>query len=234
MNQNLQYVEGKTYSKAAEALDKAAREFYSQNRQMPIAHPIFVKRDGSLVFRPLTFRENLQKKIDDFETLKNPDGSEKSMDERFRLFRVCLSSCTGIAYKANSAKFKIIPLCEQLVTIPKYFRKSSIFINYSGIKGIKLDSKNGKYCQRLARKEVLKHSGWNIAVEEDRGLLEVYSKIVFDALNEKAMGFYLSNRTSLDKLWPLVIDLGDILSCANGANHLNIGTTLRVVHPKNA
>ena len=109
------------------------------------AHPTFVKEDGSRIYRPLTFEENIRARLDVYNTLHNPDGSERSDDDRLRLFYTWLDSCTGIAYKKGTTLFKMITESENLIRIPKGFNESYLPVDYPQLQGVELDSSQGKF-----------------------------------------------------------------------------------------
>lgn len=98
------------------------------------------------------FKETLQAKVDCYNTLTNPNGTKRTDEQRLRLFKIDLYSCTGIAYKAYTTKFKIVPVCPELIMIdPAYNKYKSClfvdydFVDYDKIQGFEFDSSNGKY-----------------------------------------------------------------------------------------
>ena len=62
---------------------------------------------GRELYRPNTFLENILARMHDYETLKNPDGSDRSLEKRKLLFDTWLDSCCGVAYQAGTTKFKL-------------------------------------------------------------------------------------------------------------------------------
>ena len=68
----------KTYALGVDALRKSY-----ENGDCPL-QPIYTKPDGSRIVRPLTFKENLQARVEDYNILNNPDGSAKTDNERLR------------------------------------------------------------------------------------------------------------------------------------------------------
>ena len=114
-----------TYALGVDALREACKNDPAS------AHPQFTLPDGSIVYRPLTFRENLEARVKEYETLQHPDGRAKTAEERQALFLKWLDSCTGIAYKANTTKFKVIPECLPLITIDKDNRDHFLAVPYS-------------------------------------------------------------------------------------------------------
>jgi len=176
--------------------------------------------------KPFSFKQNIEARVKDYNTLKNPDGSTRSREERLRLFNVCLhlDSCTGIAYKAESTKFKIIPESQELIKIPADFSDAFLTINYSNINGTELDSSepNVKYDTPLTKNRILKHPAWQTALENDKALLEEYANIYFkEYKKEKAMAFYVLQNTQEDQLKELVLGSDDYDSKAFGIYSLN-------------
>ena len=192
-------------------------------------HPKFVKKGDSSIYRPLTFEENIRARLDDYNTLQNPDGSTKSDAERLRLFNTWLDSCTGIAYKKRTTLFKIITESEDLINIPKGFNDYYIAVDYSKLQGVELDSSHGTYNKSLGKQQVLNHPGWNATVA-DSSLLKNYAGLIFKLRNGKNLGFWIRQNTSEDELRALFSNIGNS-SGAGGYDGLgNVGRFVRVTH----
>ena len=181
-------------------------------------HPKFTKSDGSTIYRSLTFNENSEARVNDYESY--------AVNKKLDLFNKWLDSCTGVAYKAGSNKFKIIPECSELITIDPPFSNYYISVNYDNLDGKELDLMKGRYGQLLTKEEVLSHPAWNAAVEHDRYLLKAYTDIVFYELKEKydrknGMSFWIRSQPENDELRALFIDYLDDYSNANGNYDLN-------------
>ncbi len=206
-----------TYAKGVHAL----RNSYV-GKEAEVPSYLWYECNDQKIVRPLTFRENLQARVDDFETLKNKDGSIKTINDRLRLFTISLDSCMGVAYSSkNEDDFMIIPVCRELITIPKDFRDQYMQINYANLqgKGISLKRSQVKYNTSLSESEVITHPAWIASVEGDISLLCTYASIVFRHLSRgegKAMGFCLRNEISEDQLRSLFVYNGDNTSIANG------------------
>ena len=170
------------------------------------------------VYRPLTFKETIEARVEEYNK-----GNKV-------LFNYGFSTSSGIVYKANSTKFKIIPLCEQLIQIPKDFKKEYLPADYSNFKELELDFSKGKYDEGLTQTEVLDHPAWNAMLEDDKALLKAYSDIIFkDYKKSNAMGFYKTDNPSKDQLRPLFVSNIDFVSDADGDDNLNdYGRFLRV------
>ena len=168
------------------------------------AQPTFTLDDGSKIYRPLTFKETIEARINDYES--------STPEERLKLFKSWNNTCTGIAYKANgiikkSTKFKIIPQAKELILLPQDYNQSTLPVEYDKISGIELDRTKAKYNELLTIDEVLNHPAWNAAVENDKSLLKTYAEIVFKEKQGQTelMGFWLNTNTDEDYLRALVL-----------------------------
>ena len=212
-----------TYALGVQAL----REAYAEGK-CHFLHPVWEFDDCNIV-RPLTFKENIRARVEDYERVVGSDGKGRNKEERLRLFSRRLGSCTGIAYKAGTTEFKIIPISPELVGIKKDFNSHYIGVNYDSLTGIELDSASGSYNQELTKSQVLDNPGWITALEEDKNLLQTYADIVFKELKQdKAMGFYVRSNIDKDELRALFVDILVSNSDAGG-NLYNYGSFLQVV-----
>ncbi len=206
-----------------------------------LVHPQYTRGAGSGIYRPFTFKEGIKARVDDYNILKNPNGSDRTLDERLKLFTAWNDSCTGIAYEAGTTKFKIVPVCEPLILIDRDDNSNFLAIPYASLVGAELDSKPGllnirtkkcKYAQHLTKQEIEEHDAWRGAVEGDVALLKEYRDIVFAALQErnaskqmpeKAMGFHVQQNPDTDELRALLVDDLDYYSLAFGNGDLGNG-----------
>ena len=168
--------------------------------------------DNKQWVRPLTLKENLQARVDDYETRHDAEGKERTVDDRLRFFNQELDSCTGIAYEKGTTRFKITPACRELIMIDSLFDERFISVSYDDVHGdnvVTLDRHDGIYDKELTREQVIKHPAWRAVVGDDedgRKLLQVYSRIVFDHIPEDGgMGFYVRQRQEHDKLQALFV-----------------------------
>jgi len=196
-------------------------------------HPVFTLDDGSKIYRPLTFKEDITARVTDYNTLHNPDGSERTPQERLKLFTErWLDSCAGIAYKKRSTKFKIMPISPQLITIPENFNQSYIKVDYDQMGGVELDRKDAIYNAQLTKKQIETHPAWRAAVEDDLALLKEYRNIVFAEKKTKtAMGFWLQSEIAEDQLRALFVNGLDDYSDAYGDGNLDSGGSFLRVAP---
>jgi hypothetical protein len=192
-------------------------------------HPIFPRSDGSDIIRPLSFNEVIRAKLEDFNTLRDESGNERSLDDRLKFFDTYIDSSTGIAYKRGTKEFKIIPLCEPLITIDRGFNDRFMAVNYDSILGAELDSSAGKYGELLTKDEIENHPAWRTALLGDVDLLRNYRDVVFEALKgrndgnmpEKAMGFWVLKNLPEDQLLALFVYYLNDSSNAYGNNDLS-------------
>ncbi|MBT3537987.1 hypothetical protein HN933_02275 [Candidatus Woesearchaeota archaeon] len=217
-----------TYALGVQAL----RDVYSEGKCPD--HPV-IEIAGSRIVRPLTFKENIEARVNDYKTLTNPDGSERTKEERLRLFNRWLDSSCGIAYKAGTTKFKIIPVCKELIEVVKNFNGEYLPINYDKVVGTELDRSNAKYDTLLTKAEVIEHPAWRTAVEDDKELLKDYADIIFTEKKSanKLMSFWTRSNIAQDQLRALFVDNLNDNSSANGSDYLsNYGSFLQVAPSK--
>lgn len=197
-------------------------------------HPLFILDDGTKIARPLTFKENIEAIVNDYNTLKDENGRNRTKEERLHLLKESWKdSCTGAAYKAKSTKFKIIPVCKELITMPKDFSKNFLPVDYDSVQETKLDSSKGKYNQLLPQKDVLEHEAWLAAVEGDKTVLKEYSDIIYSQLKQNAMGFYARQNTNTDELRAVVVHSLGGNSYASGFWDLDGSSRFLLVAHKN-
>ncbi|MFH1456325.1 MAG: hypothetical protein ABIF40_05250 [archaeon] len=140
------------------------------------------------------------------------------------MFQRYLDSCTGVAYKKRTTKFKIIPICVDLIGIDKDFNKFFLPVNYANLTGTELDSSQNKYNTLLTKQEVLNHPAWLTAVEDDKNLLKAYANIIFSEKQEnKLMRFWVRQNTVEDELRALFVDSLNVISNAGGIDDLISG-----------
>jgi len=217
-----------TYAKGVVALQAFLKANSSD------AHPKFTLSNGSSVYRPLTFKENIEARVTDYNTDKNVDGSTRTAEQKIELFTNWIDSCTGIAYEKKKSKFKIIPICDTLISLPEDFNDAFYSITYSRLVGRELDSSTDLYNQDLTLQQVLVHPAWFAVLEDDKTLLKTYAKITFDLLKSKyskesGMGFSVQSNTTKDELRALFVNSIDNNSDACGNDDLsNYARFLRV------
>mgnify|MGYP001561733044 CR=1 FL=1 len=199
-----------TYALGVQAL----RDSYGRG-ECP-TQPLFTESGGSKIVRPLTFKENIETRVNDYER-------NNGKAERLRLFSRWLDSSTAIAYKKETRMVKIIPVCPNLITIPQDFNEAAISVGYDGLVGTELDRSEGKYNELLTKDEVLAHPAWQTALEGDVALLKAYRDIVFTEKKgvDKLMRFWLVNNPDKDQLRALCVGSLDNYSVAGGNDDLD-------------
>jgi len=220
-----------TYALGLHALQEVCAKENNPN------HPQFTLPDKSMIYRPLTFKENIQARVENYETTHNPNGSERTIEERLSLITERWDdSCTAVVYKAGATKFKILPISEHLIALNRDFKEDFMRTDYNTIVGSELDSKNGTYNLVMSLDSVLKHAGWLAAVEGDGALLRSYANIIFTELKRrynttKGMGFWVRQNTPTDELRALFVIYLDYNSNADGDDNLyDYGSFLRAAH----
>jgi hypothetical protein len=202
-------------------------------------HPLVVhSREGTAKARPLTFKETIEARVQDYNKKKHlPE--EEGTHPKLELLNIWLDTCTGIAYKAGTTQFTIIPVSRHLLEVNKDFNEASIttdihFERFLSERSDKvLDSTQGKYNEPLTPEEVLKNPGWLAGVEGDTDLLRAYRDIVFAELGnpDKAMSFYVLQNTHEDEVRALVVCNLNYDSDAGGDSYLDDDARfLRVAH----
>ena len=162
--------------------------------------------NGQTYVRPFTLKENLQARIEDYNTLTNPDGTRRTEEKRKRFFNTWLDSCSGTHYLAGTTRFKIIPRSNELITLTQAPVDDYLSVPYDQTSGTEFDSSRGKYNQALSRAEVLEQPAWLAVVEEDRALLgeafDVMRTVKKAPADWKGMGFYVYPNQAQDELRP--------------------------------
>lgn len=149
-----------------------------------------------LGMEPFTIFENIEARIADYEI--NGENTE--------LFNNFLDSITGVAYKAKSTKFKIIPKSSQLKNIIFSFNQEFIPTDYDSGQGIELDSKKSGYNKLLTKEEAKNHEFWLAIMNGDKEKLAKYVDFWFDKTKKKkGFGINLRGNTSQDELRSLVL-----------------------------
>ncbi|MBS3148025.1 hypothetical protein J4219_04020 [Candidatus Woesearchaeota archaeon] len=147
------------------------------------------------VARPLTFKETVQARIDQFEH----EGAAG-------LWTNWLDTSSAIVYQKDTTKFRIVSLSDDLLrNVPASFRDAFLPVNYDDFSSfVELDvqDRDDLYNRSLTPDQVLKHKGWLAAVEGDRNLLRRYSNIVFGQVQGGvAMAFWTVHRQDAQGRW---------------------------------
>ncbi|MEK6939915.1 MAG: hypothetical protein AABX31_04255 [Nanoarchaeota archaeon] len=207
-----------TYAQGVHALQNGCKAAANS------VHPQCTLDDGNKIYRPLTFKENIGARVHDYE-------SNKDSEERLRLFQRWNNSCTAIAYQKGTAKFKVVPISQELIFIPEDFNQSYMKIKYDDIEEPELEQYTAIYNEALTPAQVETHPAWLAAVEGDVHLLKTYRDIVVAERKTKtAMAFGIQTEISEDYLRTLFVSDLDSNSNAGGLDLKNYGGSfLRVV-----
>ncbi len=178
-----------------------------------------LKKQGLIV---PSFSKNLEARLKQIKENPNTDLSDLS------LWKTWLDSNCGICYNGKD-KFKIIHNCEELINIPEDFDDSYIQSDYDKYKVdnknvFEVDIKDDKYDKLLKQSELLKHKGWLALVQNDKQLLENYSKMVFKNRQE-AMGFWINTSPEKGELGRVYVGGIDSVSSAYGGSNLDINAS---------
>jgi hypothetical protein len=212
------YVEGSNYFRALQAL----RTSFA-NGECPVQPTITI--NGQTYVRPPTLYEVLTARVNDFNSKTNPNGTPRKDEDPLRLFRIYLDSCTGRHYHGRTTKFKLIPICPQLVALPALSQKNYLELSYANSEGEERDSINGEYNVNLSKREVLEHQDWLFVANGDRSLLGATFDILKSAQGGgndwKGMAFYINVSPQNDELRPLCVDARGCQGSAGGRNDLH-------------
>ncbi len=231
------------YAKGMDDLRVSIEGLKSEKSPRVSLHPLFKVR-GRMVPRPLTTQENVYYMLERWNTY----DADTSEEERARLFTESWKdSCDGVANKAKSTKFKIIPECSQLIALPKDFNQPFVSVNYTeDFKGYdELDSSVGKFNCDLTRQEFGENEGWRYLIP-DKDIRNEFGDLVFYFLNKfrnkfrneitVGAGFYARQNTKKDELRAAFVHLLGVGFDANARDDLNNNSSfLRVARaPKNS
>ena len=192
-------------------------------------HPVYQAPNGSKVVRALSMKETALARMNNYETLKDANGSTRNDEERLALFETWSFTSTGIAYQKKSAKCKIIPVSENLVTIAEDYNQEFIPIEYNKINGAEIDTSTGKHNHYLALNEVLENAGWIESFEQDKKSLSDYANLTFKLLNnpEQAMGFWTIQTP--DKAHLRVLALYGLVNDSHAFGYISFNDNARFV-----
>jgi hypothetical protein len=212
---NYRFIEANNYGLALEAL----RAVLPQGNAF---HPLV-----SGLPRPLKTKETLQSRIENFNISHNPDGTERSIDDRKRLFLTYFDTCTGIHYNPSTDKFMIIPCCDRLITLDSSFSDHFVDVPYGSLPGIELDRTQAEYDSFLTKHEVLQHKGWLALFENDAVLLKAYADLVFSLKKGNLMAFWLRSKTNVTHPELRAVFVGNIGSDISANGDLNLYDSAR-------
>jgi len=191
-----------TYALGLYALQEQCQRDNNQN------HPQFTLPNGSRVYRPKTFLENILLRMDDWETKVNPDGSDRTEDERKRYFNTWLDSSCGIAYEKSTTNLKLRLQCPELIGIDKNFSEESLPIDYSSfINDVALDGSSKTFAR----------DGWLALLEDKEDVYTDYLKVLKEIEGKDITpNFWKRQNCSKDNLRAVYVNNLNYDSDANG------------------
>lgn len=178
-NNNYTLIHADNYCDALKALGIVC------NQTNNAKHPTFTFPEGGKFFRPLTFKETIEARLNNFFKERRFRSSPKYMEdsEKLRLFNSHLDTSTGVVYSLDefdNYRMKIVPFCSKFLEFEDIY-SGAIKVDYNIIQGIelKLNPKSDLFNRTLTKDEVLNHEAWRVAVEEDMTLLRAYIDLVY-------------------------------------------------------
>jgi hypothetical protein len=206
-----------TYALGLHALQQACIAEGDKCQQPQIQLP-----DGRKVYRANTFLENILARMNDWETLTDSNGNNRTEEERKEYFQTWLDSCGGVAYQARSTRLKLQLICPQLMGIDKEDTSHFLPVNYANFSGQEFDSSHPNFV----------HDGWLYLLEGRTDVYTDYLKILKTITQiDITPGFWKRKNTSDDELRALyVIDLIIISNVIGNNDLINNGSFLRVAH----
>jgi len=195
-----------TYALGMHALQEACQKKHNPNQ------PKITLPNGREVYRSNTFLENILARINDYETLQNPDGSVRTMDQRLTLFNTWLDSCCGIAYKAKTTKLKLNLTCPQLIGIAKDFAGKYLPVDYAHFPHqVELDSSSKTFIR----------DGWLALLEGKTDVYEHYLAVLKTIKGLDIIpNFGVRKNIAEDELRAVFVNSLDNFSFAIGFNNL--------------
>lgn len=197
-----------TYALGMHALQKACEAEKNPHQ------PQIALSDGRKVYRSNTFLENILARLEDYNTLTNASGSQRTMEERLRYFNTWLDSCCGIAYKVGSPKLKLKYVCPKLVGISKDFSKGFLPIYYAFFKeDVELDRSSPNFVRE----------GWIDLLEGQEKVYREYLAVLKEIKKQEIIpNFWVLDQDSLkaDKLRAVYVSDLDSNSIAYGNGNL--------------
>lgn len=203
---NILMPQADTYALGVHALQEAC--VAENNSHQPI-----VEIDGRRIYRPNTFFENCLVRMEDFNTLANPDGTPRTMEERLRYFSTWLDSCCGIAYQAKTTKLKLSLVCPQLIGIDTDFAEGPMSVDYANFfHQVELDSSSPNFVR----------DGWMALLEGDSKVYKKYVSVLKAAKGAEIIpNFWVQQNIAKDQLRAVYVSNLVNFSYAYGNYFLN-------------
>ncbi|MBI5393133.1 hypothetical protein HZA96_04640 [Candidatus Woesearchaeota archaeon] len=227
-----------TYAQGVHAL----RASYNGKEAEIPQHMLYRTSAGVRLIRPQTLEEAMLARINDFDTLQDSNGKQRTMEERLRLWDKLIDTCAGVAYEnGNNEHFKLSSICEPLITIPQDFRNAFLDVNYAAFDGIQL-ARTAYYYKRLSEQEFDLCEAWQLLLPDQTARTRLKQIVYHQAKNQqeqlliadndkKALGFYLVNNSDRDQLRSVFVSSRNNYSDAYGVNLNGSSSVLRATPP---
>ncbi|MBI4739510.1 hypothetical protein HY772_08295 [Candidatus Woesearchaeota archaeon] len=188
-----------TYALGLHGLQEACTAENNQNQ------PQIVLPDGRKVYRANTFLENILARMNGWETLRDPNGNERTVDERKRYFNTWLDSSCGIAYQKKSTKLKLQLVCPPLMGIAKDFNEAFLPVDYTSFNDdVTLDSSSNNFAR----------DGWLALLEGKEDVYQNYLGVL-KAITGRDIVPYFWERQNTEKSELRAVYVDDIDSDSN-------------------
>lgn len=162
---------------------------------------------GRNYVRPSTVKELMQFRLENYNTLTNPDDSSRTEEERKQLLNQWFFTCGGIAYSTDG-RFKLSREAPQLITmnsIPTQIYLSVIYSDFNG-EQFNRNQRGIKYNIPLTEEEAVAHPVWRYLAEDDSTLLRETHQLNCSLYNRSdVMGSWLLNNPTQNQLRALAL-----------------------------
>ena len=175
--------------------------------------PVFILEDGTSLIRPLTLAEDAEALVNQYESTQDPE-------ERTSILSSWRATCTGIAYKAGTTRFKIIPVCKELITLNKKFHRPYFPSLYSSFQTDELDSSQGIYKRQLTQEEFSASEFWKQGIHDSSVRTNLGRIVYSEREGEPSLGIFIRSNTSQDELRALLMFNLDFSSGADDEDEL--------------
>ena len=215
-----------TWAQGYYALRAACEENDKNGRT--VTHPTYLL-EGLLIYRPLTFGENLRARIADARVYNN-DLTQALSWSRWN------ESCTAIIY-GTDGKFKIQKISHDLLSLAPDFRQKFVQGRYdtvvaNNVSAMEFVRRGAKYNEGLTQDEVRRHPFWQFVADGNTDVLWEYTQLQWAGKQPgyKGMGVWLRDSPTNGELRALFVGSRSVGSGAVGKVSLGgSGSFLRVV-----
>ena len=190
---------------------------------------------GRNYVRPLTVKEIMQFRLENYNTITNPNGTPRTEAEREQLLTKRFFTCSGIAYSTDG-RFKLSREAPQLITMDSIPRATYLSVDYAALNQNNnwqefVRAQSGvKYNTALTEEEAVNHPMWQFLAEENTPLLRETHQLNCSLYNRSTVMYaWLLDTPRQGQLRALALLNFNNLSILNGSNLLvNNSSFLRV------